>query len=204
MCGRYSIITSLDQLQDRFLLQQPHFTLANREEVTPGGPALAVLREGGRDRTALRMLWGITPAWMKTYQSATRPLINARCETLDEKPTFKESFQTRRCLIPATAFVELQRGPGGTTPHVISLQDLQPFAMAGLWTQQRTPKGRTIHACLIITTPANEVVQPIHHRMPAILHPQDEAAWLDPKTRTVTLKDMLRPLPSTMMTAKPA
>ena len=204
MCGRYSIITSLEQLQARFLFRKPRFALAKRDDVTPGQPALAVLREGATHRTALRMLWGVTPSWMNTSRPAQRPLINARSETLSQKPTFGDSFRRRRCLILANAFVEVQRGPLGPQPHIISLADLQPFAMAGIWTPQHTPAGRTIHACAIITTTANDLVQPIHHRMPAILQPQDEAAWLDPSTSTSTLREMLRPLPGSMMTAKRA
>ena len=123
--------------------------------------------------------WGFVPAWAREITPAA-PLINARLETVDEKPTFRSSFRTRRCLIPADGFYEWRRSTD-KQPFVFQLPDERPFAFAGLWDRWQGPDGQVIESCAMLTTEANPVMAPIHHRMPILLPPTTFDAWLDPK-----------------------
>lgn len=131
-------------------------------------------------------------------------LINARSETVAEKPAFREAFKRRRCLIPADGFYEWQRRDGKKQPFYFRLRDERPFGFAGLWEKWRSPAGEVIESCAILTTEANELLRPVHHRMPVILHPEDYSLWLDEDARQrALLKELLRPYPAEEMTAYP-
>lgn len=133
-------------------------------------------------------------------------MINARAETLPEKPSFKRLLHSRRCLIVADGFYEWMQEPGSKlkTPMYITLKDHAPFAFAGLWDSWKNPAGEQIRTCTIITTSPNDVVSPIHNRMPAILLPEARAEWLDPKQKDDRfLQELLKAYPAQEMEARP-
>jgi putative SOS response-associated peptidase YedK len=186
--------------------------LAPSYNIAPGQPILTVRREGdareGEERIAARMRWGLLPYWAKD-PSKLPPMINARIETAATSAAYGLAFRRRRCLIPADGFYEWgpgERGSRGRSPFWISLPSGDPFAMAGLWSVWRPPDARDapIHTCTILTVDANAVVSRIHDRMPVILHPEAEGAWLDPALRDAAkLTELLAPLPPDALQATP-
>jgi putative SOS response-associated peptidase YedK len=140
--------------------------------------------------------WGLIPFWAKDKSIGSK-MINARAETIEEKPSFRNIFRRQRCLVPATGFFEWRRDKV-KTPFNIRLKGGVPFTFAGLWDQWGSADGETICSFTIITTSANELVSQIHDRMPVILHPADENRWLSPGQDPV-LKDLLKPFPEDMM-----
>lgn len=204
MCGRFSL-GELDWLDQRFGIQVPlpfHEWPAPRFNVAPSQLVPVVVdTEEGR---ALRwMQWGFQPAWLKDPRQA--PPINARAETVAEKPMFREAVARRRCIIPADGFYEWQKLPRGKQPVYIRLKSGEVFGFAGLYTERRVEGSDDPQAsCVIITTGPNELMATIHHRMPVILAREDEALWLD---RTVTdpaaVLACLRSYPAEPMEAYP-
>src|SRR5262249_35050656 len=146
---------------------------------------------GGRELGLLR--WGLIPSWA---EEAGAPLINARSETVADKPAFRAAFKQRRCLIPADGFFEWLPVNGKKQPYYICRQDGHPFGFAGLWERWEGADGPPVESCTILTTEANEVVRPLHDRMPVLLDPRDYAAWLDPSGQKPALLELLRPCPS--------
>jgi putative SOS response-associated peptidase YedK len=144
------------------------------------------------------MVWGLIPSW----SSDGKGLINARAETLEEKPSFSESFRLRRCLIPADGFFEWKRTGREKRPFYFQADDEMPFAFAGIW-DTWSNRGNVVTSCAIITTAANELVGELHDRMPAILRHELQDAWLDRKTHRVALTEMLKPFPSLRMKSHP-
>lgn len=172
----------------------PRFNVAPTQEIA------AVVVEGGR-RVLKRLRWGLVPRWADS-SAAAHHMINARAETVAEKPAFREALRQRRCLIPADGFYEWRKEPvgKGKTPMCIQLRDRSVFAFAGLWERWRGADGRELESCAIITVPANEKIAAIHDRMPAILRREDEDAWLDPAiTDPAALLPLLKPLPPEAM-----
>ena len=155
----------------------------------------------GREWTILR--WGLIPSWADDPGIGNR-LINARAETAAEKPSFRNALRHRRCLIPADGFYEwVKAGKGPKQPYLIRLKDGQPFAFAGLWESWTSPDGEVIESCTILTTEANEVLRPIHDRMPVIIAPEDYGLWLDPATPPKAVQEMLRSFPAEKMESQP-
>jgi putative SOS response-associated peptidase YedK len=144
------------------------------------------------------MVWGLIPSW----STDGKGFMNARAETLEEKPSFSESFRLRRCLIPADGFFEWKRTGREKRPFYFQLHDESPFAFAGLW-DTWSNRGDVVTSCAIITTAANELVGELHDRMPAILLDEFQDEWLDPRTGRTVLTRMLKPCPSLMMKAYP-
>ena len=144
--------------------------------------------------------WGLTPAWAR---SADSPVVNARAESLAEKPAFRDAFRTRRCLIPASGFYEWKISGRSREPWLFRLRDNHPFFLAALWETWLAPDGAAHESCAVVTTAPNAVMQPVHHRMPAILStPAACTAWLDPRiTSPDTLAPLLAPFPAEAMTA---
>jgi putative SOS response-associated peptidase YedK len=210
MCGRYTQTQSVDQLIERFQVQQIGFEFGPRYNIAPSQPVATVFQEkvGGRALDAFR--WGLIPSWAKD-QSIGSKMINARAETLAEKPSFKSALLRRRCLIPADGFYEWHKEGSGKTarkqPIRIHLKSNEAFAFAGLWDEWHSPDGSPLRSCTIITTAPNALMSQIHNRMPAILRPEDEAAWLDvaanDRDDVPHLLHMLRPYPDEELAAHP-
>jgi putative SOS response-associated peptidase YedK len=203
MCGRFTLTVDPADLQDAF----PQFTFpekyAPRYNIAPTQPILAIPNDG-KDAAAF-FVWGLIPSWAKDPSIGAR-LINARAETLGEKPSFRSSFKYHRCLILANGFYEWKQLPGTKSkiPHYIRLQSGSPFAFAGLWDTWQLPDGGTVDSATIITTEPNNLMASLHNRMPVILTPDAYTQWLDPAARTPeSLKDLLKPYPSEKMTAYP-
>jgi len=198
MCGRYSQHHTTNDLVDRFAVQLVLEPVTERYNVAPSQPVPVITAQGARCLDAYR--WGLVPSWAKDPGSG---IINARAETLAEKPSFKAALARRRCLIPADGFFEWKKEENGRQPMHIRLKDGDLFAFAGLWEVWESPEGTPLHTCAIVTVAPNDVLVPIHNRMPAILRPEDEAAWLDPAIKGVEALELLRSYPAERMEAYP-
>ena len=201
MCGRFTLTVNPDELKDTFSDYTFPAMFAPRFNIAPSQPVLAIPND---DKfTADFFLWGLIPMWAKDAEIGNR-LINARGETLAEKPSFRGSYRHKRCLILADGFYEWKTfgGRKTKTPYYIHMQDRKPFAMAGLWDHWESPDGSSVKSCTIITTTPNELTGAIHDRMPVILHPRDYRKWLDPAPQTPeNLQPLIKPFPAEAMTA---
>jgi len=202
MCGRFSLGVNLDDLIEAF----PDFTFPPESEprynIAPTQDVMVVPNNTAGHVSFFR--WGLIPSWAKDPEIGNR-LINARAETLGEKPSFRAAYLRRRCLILADGFYEWQTLPGSKAkqPMYIQLATKKPFAFAGLWELWR-PDDTPILSCTIITTEPNALLAPIHNRMPVILPPDAYAQWLDPaEQKPATLNHLLAPYPADLMTAYP-
>jgi putative SOS response-associated peptidase YedK len=199
MCGRYTL-TNADpaRIRARFGIEEsakveeeePRFNIA------PTDPVLAIRRTDSGAREPGRLRWGLVPGRWAERRSGP-PLINARAESLPEQPAFAESFRERRCLIPADGFYEWRKDPGGKVPIWLSRPDGDLFAFAGIWAElpSREKSPDALHSCAIVTCEPNELIRPIHDRMPVVLQPELEARWLDPELDEDELLAMLMPAP---------
>ncbi|WNS74134.1 SOS response-associated peptidase [Bacillus sp. DTU_2020_1000418_1_SI_GHA_SEK_038] len=201
MCGRFTLTASFEQIIDRFDIEQfiEEDLLSPNYNVAPSQSVLSVINDGSKNRLGF-LRWGLIPSWAKDEKIGYK-LINARAETLNEKPSFRQAYRSRRCLVIADSFYEWKRHDDKTKiPMRIKLKSDQLFAMAGLWEQWKSPQGKSVFTCSVITTAPNELVKDIHDRMPAILKPEDEKTWLD---RTITdtskLDHLLKPLKPDLM-----
>ena len=202
MCGRYVLTTPVEHLAEEFGLTGVPPEISPNYNVAPTQEVAAVLEEGGERR--LEMLrWGLIPSWAKDPGIGSR-MINARSETAPEKPSFRGAFKKRRCLIPADGFYEWQRTNDDKQPFYIHMEDGIPLAFAGLWESWQSPEGPEIRTCTILTTDANELLAPIHNRMPVILQPEAYDPWLAPDTRDLDLlSSLLVSYPGDAMEAYP-
>jgi putative SOS response-associated peptidase YedK len=207
MCGRFTLTVDPAELQDTFreTIGETIFpeTFAPRFNIAPTQPVLAIPNNGMNK--ADFFVWGLIPMWAKDPSIGSR-LINARGETVAEKPSFRGSFKYKRCLILADGFYEWKAGAGKRpkTPYFIHMQDRKPFAFAGLWDAWESPDGSSIKTCTIITTEPNELMQTLHNRMPVILHPRDYKKWLDASPQTPDkLLPLIKPFPADAMSAYP-
>lgn len=203
MCGRFSLSTPAEILADRFQLTSAP-SLAPRYNIAPTQPVAAVRLTPGHEGRMLELLrWGLIPPWAKD-PSLGAQLINARAETAATKPAFRAAFRQRRCLVPADGFYEWQREGLRKQPFYIRMRDGKPFAFAGLWEHWEGLDGAAIDSCALLTTEPNELLRPVHDRMPVILDPRDYELWLDPEVRKLErLTPLLRPYPPEDMTAYP-
>jgi putative SOS response-associated peptidase YedK len=196
MCGRFTIFISLDQLVKLLnIFDLP--ALPPSYNVCPGQKIAAIRRIADKYRLDY-LYWGLIPSWAKD-KSISHKLINARAETITEKPSFRNAFRSRRCLVPANGFYDWGEVNGIRTPHYFHLKDNQPMMFAGLWEHWKSPEGETIESCTIITTTANTLVQNIHDRMPAILPQAEYVSWLAPDAKPQELVQLLQPFPSDLM-----
>jgi putative SOS response-associated peptidase YedK len=202
MCGRYAIVLAGDgTLQRRFSLEelpddpQPRFNAAPTQ-------TLPVVTRNSPNRVEM-MRWGLIPSWAKDPSIGSR-MINARAETVAEKPAFRKPLRSQRCLVPASGFFEWKREGGGKTPHFIHLPGEPLFAFAGLYDVWRDPDGQVVKSYTILTTEPNDLMADIHNRMPVILRREDEGEWLSPEdTEPEHLLPLLRPYPASEMATYP-
>ncbi len=195
MCGRFTL-HSRDRIRLKGLatLDLP---FEARYNIAPSQSVWS-LGDFGRGLEARLLTWGLIPSW----STDGKGFINARAETLEEKPSFTESFRLRRCLIPADGFFEWKRTGREKRPFYFQVDDQMPFAFAGIW-DTWSNRGDVVISCAIITTEANELVGDLHDRMPAILRDEFHDSWLDPRTDRTVLTEMLKPFPSLMMKTHP-
>ena len=199
MCGRYNLISNLAVLGERFEFDATQLTLESAHNVAPTQDVLTVV--GGESRRAGFMRWGLIPFWAKDRSIGSR-MINARAETVAEKPSFRDAFKRRRCLVLADGFYEWRRTGSGKRPMRVALRSREPFAFAGIWSMWKAPEGNSIPTCAIITTSANELLRLIHHRMPVILPREMEGFWLDRSIQDPgALRSVLTPYPDDAMEA---
>src|SRR5687768_14677273 len=201
MCGRFGLNHSQPVLADWYSASfLPE--LAPRYNIAPTTEILAV-RATERGREGSMMRWGLIPYWVKGTKKLP-VLNNARAETVAEKPAFRQSFRQRRCLIPASGFFEWKTEGRRKQPYFISSRDSMPFSFAGIWETWTVDTGEAKESCAIVTTECNELMQPIHDRMPVILAPEAWDAWLDPKVRKdEALLSLLKPFYADRMQAWP-
>lgn len=195
MCGRFAL-HSRDRLKLRGL-DRIDLPFQPRYNIAPSQQVIAIVDFGRGPETRI-LTWGLIPSW----STDGKGFINARAETLEERPSFNESFRLRRCLIPADGFFEWQRSGREKRPFYIYSSDDAPLMFAGIWDTWRN-RGEVITSCAIITTPANEMVGELHDRMPAIIPPASQDAWLDRKTNRMELLKMLAPFPASAMKKHP-
>lgn len=212
MCGRFTIFADPERLAERFQASLPESGLRPRYNAAPTQQLPVILNE---DPSTIQLLqWGLIPFWAKDPAIGSR-MINARSETLAEKPAFRAALKKRRCLVLADGFYEWlrstpqatgrsgQKTAGGKQPMRIALASGEPFAMAGLWETWTAPDGSLLRTFTIVTGEPNELVASIHDRMPAILLPEHEAIWLDDAADPAIWRDILRPYPAERMVAYP-
>ncbi|MEY4339562.1 MAG: hypothetical protein RLZ14_1412 [Actinomycetota bacterium] len=203
MCGRFVATQSAEQVADFFGAVAHAAAPDASYNVAPTNDVLGVVEQAG-ERAVESFRWGLVPSWAKDVSIGSR-MINARAETLAEKPSFKGLFKKRRLLVPMDGFYEWQAGPSGKTPMYIHRADGTPLAVAGLWSAWHDPAAAPdapwLHTCTVITTSANAVMAPVHDRMPAIVEPSDWAEWLDPDNADVaSLTHLLRPAADEVLT----
>ena len=229
MCGRYSLKTPADTLSELFQLTQspslsPHYNIApsrpiaivrigkwSQTRLSSNSPPTSIsadrlIESDPISRECVLVRWGLIPSWAKD-PSIGNKMINARAETVAEKPAFRGPLARSRCLVPADGYYEWQReGRMGQRkqPFYVRLRNWRPFAFAGLWERWAGPDGTIVESCAILTTEPNESLKHIHDRMPVILAEAEYDQWLDPAVRQAQLlQPLLRPYPPEEMTAHP-
>lgn len=219
MCGRFSLTSPLAELRALFGFEarpnlRPRANIAPTQQVLAlragpgadggGGQGDVAGNAPGNEPGAFFPRWGLVPSWADDPAVGAR-MINARAETLAEKPAFREAFRRRRCLIPADGFYEWRAAAGGRRqPWRIARPDGGPFAFAGLWEAWRDPaRPEPLLTCTIVTTEANADLRDLHPRMPVVLDPADHARWLDPAAEEAALRSLLRPAPEGLLESYP-
>jgi len=203
MCGRFTLTLDPAELEDAFGGYVFPSQFAPRYNIAPSQPVLAI--PNSNEKKADFFQWGLIPSWAKD-PSIGNKLINARGETLAEKPSFRGGFKYKRCLILADGFFEWKSEPGSKTktPYFIYMKDHQPFAFAGLWDVWQSPDGGSLRSCTIVTTEPNELMKSLHNRMPVILNREDYRDWLDPAPRAPdSLRHLIKPYSPENMAAHP-
>jgi putative SOS response-associated peptidase YedK len=203
MCGRFTQTASPEVIAEQFKITNPPL-FTPRYNIAPSQPIAAIrIDPDTATRTLVMLRWGLIPSWAKDPKIGNQ-CINAKAETVAEKPSFRSAFKKRRCLVIATGFYEWQVQGRAKQPIWIGLQSKRPFAFAGLWEQWKPPEGEPLETCTIITTEPNDLMAPIHNRMPVILSPASYDQWLDLSFQQIEpLKALLRPYPSEELTAYP-
>lgn len=203
MCGRYTLAQPLEAIRERVGDIAADVPLTPRYNIAPSQPVVSLLSSDPRRLVLTR--WGLVPSWAKDPAIGNR-LINARAETVDQKPAFRASFKSKRCLIFADGFYEWKTAPDGRTktPMYVTLASGGVFAFAGLWSRWEPPDGAAWITSVILTTRPNALLADIHDRMPVILPPEGYAPWLDPAAFDRNrLKQLLRPFPAEELRLRP-
>lgn len=193
MCGRFTLTADPKAIQQAFDLDNITGELQPRYNIAPSQPVAVITNQNPKELTYLK--WGLVPSWSKDPAIGNK-MINARSETAAEKPSFRNAFKRRRCLIPANGFFEWTKQGKKKIPMYIHLEDNPVFAFAGLWEVWQSPDGSELQTCTILTTEPNDLIRPLHHRMAVILKPDTYDMWLSPNELPA---DVLMPL----MTAYP-
>jgi len=200
VCGRITLTTPGDELAD-YLRTVESLDRAPRYNIAPTQAVAAVRVEDDARRHLREMRWGLIPHWADDPSIGNR-MVNARAETVAEKPAFRDPFRRSRCLVVADGFYEWQRLDGAKQPWYLYRADGEPLALAGLWDRWRPPDGEPVTSCTIVTTRPNELVEELHDRMPVILPEEDWQSWLDPEQRdAAALQELLRAFPADGMEA---
>ena len=200
MCGRYTLISNISELQGRFGFVMDGPAPEPRYNIAPTQSVLTVVNDGGRRGEMMR--WGLVPSWAKDIKIGSR-MINAVSETAAAKPAFRSAFRRRRCLVLADGFYEWRREGKQRVPMYFFHKSGEPMAFAGLWESWQSSEGEWVRSCSILTTTANEFIASTHHRMPVILSSETEPLWLDPLTETpANLEPLLMPAPADSLDAR--
>lgn len=202
MCGRFTSLLSPELLESVYGVRPPA-ALAPRYNIAPTQQVHIVREDDAGTRECAETRWGLVPHWAKDMSIGNK-LINARCETVAGKPSFRSAIRHRRCIVPASGFFEWAAAPKGKVPHYITARDGSPFSIAGIWETWKDPEGGVLESCALLTTAANSLMATIHERMPVILQPSDFEIWLD---RSVTdpqkLQRIYQPYPAELMQERP-
>ncbi len=202
MCGRFTLTTSSQTVQEVFPQfeipeLEPHYNIAPTQSV-------AVIRRARseQDPSFAMVRWGLVPFWAEDPSVGSR-MINARSESVADKPAFKHNFQKRRCLVLADGFFEWMETDGKKQPYYIRLKGGRPFAFAGLWDRWNKVEP-ALESCTVLTTDGNDLIQPLHDRMPVILHTKDVDTWLDHSLQNLAdFEPLMQPFPSDLMESYP-
>lgn len=201
MCGRFTRTGNPAAIAEAFGVDEISSDLQASYNIAPTQKVAVIVSDGKKQLIEVR--WGLVPSWAKDPTIGNK-MINARAETITQKASFKNAFKKRRCLVVADGFYEWQKVGDGKRPVYIRLKSGQPFGLAGLYETWRSPEGEDIMTCAIITTEANELMEPIHERMPVIIPKDNEDLWLDPQVQDETvLRELLTPYPADAMEAFP-
>ena len=203
MCGRYLLKAPADALRRAFgFVEQPNLMPRYNIAPTQDVPVIRERREPKGERTLQLLRWGLIPSWAEDMKGGAK-LINARAEGISERPSFREAFQKRRCLVPSDGFYEWRTEGKIKQPYLIQRRDRAPFASAGLWERwvpkTQPPEPAYIDSFTIVTTAANALLKPLHARMPVILAPEDYARWFDRATSEAELRALLKPAPEDLL-----
>jgi putative SOS response-associated peptidase YedK len=200
MCGRYRLSRRKQMIEEYFGTVSGEDDWTPRFNIAPT-QSVPVIRQNPKEprRELSLMRWGLIPSWAKDMSGAAS-MINARSETADTKPAFRDAIKSRRCLIPADGFYEWQRRGKSKQPYCFEVRDGELFAFAGLWDRWRDPSGQWLKSCSILTTSPNAVTSAVHDRMPVILEPDSYDVWLDPGMRdVVAASELLKPYDAQLM-----
>ena len=202
MCGRFTLHTPESRLREVFNLENPEpLGLQPRYNIAPS-QQVPIIRDTESGREMVMARWGLIPQWSKEAKTKYST-INARIETVAEKPAYRTPFKHRRCLIPADGFYEWKVFDGRKVPHHIRMRDGGVFSLAGLWDHWEG-EGESLESCSIIVMPANDVMKPLHERMPAIIAPAHYDLWMDPRvTDKADIMGYLNSTPSSQLVTYP-
>jgi putative SOS response-associated peptidase YedK len=197
MCGRYTLSTPIEVLEQRFHAVLPREVLTPTYNAAPSQALPVIFNTHPQEITM--SAWGFVPEWADG-RADVKPLINARAETVATKPTFRRAFRSKRCLVLTDGFYEWKRAGKSKVPHRIALKSGALFAFAGIWSTVHDPSGHPYTTFAILTTEANALVAQIHNRMPVILHARDEVTWLDQRCSLEEVQALLASFPAELMT----
>ncbi len=202
MCGRFTLVTPPEEVLKElgFTPPDPSYVVKPRYNAAPTQQIVVALNDGTRQLTPVR--WGLIPSWAKDPKIGHK-LVNARAESLAEKPSFRTALKKRRCVVIADGFYEWRKDAGGTkTPFHLRLRSRKPFPIAGLWETWKSPEGERVRSCTLVTVPPNELAARIHDRMPAMLPRGAMEAWLEPGEKAPEeALELLVPYPAAEMEA---
>jgi putative SOS response-associated peptidase YedK len=200
VCGRFTITLTVG-LAERFGVKHTTLQLAPRYNIAPSQPVPVVTTRDGGERALVEMTWGLVPHWARDPSAVGHP-INARAESLEDRPTFRDPFLRHRCLVPANGFYEWKKEGKSREPYYIHRKDDDLFAIAGLYDIWRGCGGEELRSFVIVTTEPNAVVSRYHDRMPAVLRPEDEGRWLSPgRLAPEAAREILSPYPDELLEA---